>query len=135
MQYGMENIVHVYSLKSRVMSSRPGFQAVKLKTSDGVVRGWVTEAGGFVGEEDLRNMLYSVDSTSSAKVSGVSLLDLYDSLDNAQKAEFAERTKDIDWDDFWKEMYPQKGVFVPDVQMDAYMGLIELFGDLKHWGQ
>lgn len=134
-RYGMENIVHVYSPKSRVMASRAGFQAVKLKTIDGEVRGWVSETSGFISETDLRNMLYSVDCTSSARIKGISLLELYDSLSNEQKARFAEITKDIDWDEFWKEMYPQKGVYLPDVQMDRYLEFIELFGDLKQWSQ
>ena len=75
----------------------------------------------------------SVDSTSPAAVAGVSLLDIYDSLSPQQKADFADKIKDFDWDKMFAEMYPPDGVVEADTQMDAYLELLSTLGDLKGW--
>lgn len=117
----------IYSQNSRVMRGTDVMMAVRLNTGE---RGWITDSGDFLGEKDLRDVLHSVDCTTAAAVQGISLRDMYDSMTPAQRAEFAERVRDFDWDAFWSEMYPTEGNPDLDSQMDLYMELLELIGDL-----
>lgn len=128
---GASTVTYIYSSKSRVLRSTSNMLAVKLQ---GGAKGWITERGKFISEDQLRNVLHSVDCTSPAAVVGVSLLDLYDSLTPQQKAEFSDKLRDFDWDQMFEEMYPKDGVVEADTQMDAYMELLETLGDLKGWG-
>lgn len=127
---GGRTVNMVYAAKSKVLRSNENLLAVKLQ---GGIKGWITEQGTFLSEQKLRNALMSVDSTSPAAVAGVSLLDIYDSLSPQQKAEFADKLKDFDWDELFAEMYPQDGVVEADTQMDAYLELLSTLGDLKGW--
>lgn len=128
---GASTVAYIYSSKSRVLRSTSNMLAVRLQ---GGAKGWITESGTFVSADQLRNVLHSVDSTSPAAVAGVNLLDLYDSLTTQQKAEFADKVRDFDWDQMFEEMYPKDGVAEADTQMDAYLELLETIGDLKGWG-
>lgn len=123
-------ITHIYAQKSRVMRGTENLLAVKLNTGE---KGWITAKGRFMSEQELRNVLHSVDCTSPASVADISLLDLYDSLTAQQKAEFAEKVQDFDWDAMFEEMYPKDGEAGPDAQMDAYFELLETIGDIKGW--
>ena len=125
-------VTHIYAQRSRVMRGTENMLAVKLNTGE---KGWVTDKGRFMSEADLRNVLHSVDCTSPASVMDISLLDIYDSLTAQQKAEFADRVRDFDWDQMFEEMYPKDGVAEADTQMDAYMELLETLGDIKGWGK
>lgn len=127
---GASAVNMIYSPKSRVLRSTRNLLAVKLT---GGAKGWITEKGMFMSEQRLRDVLKSVDATSPAAVVGVSLLDIYDSLSPQQKAEFADRVRDFDWDEMFKEMYPKDGVAEADTQMDAYLELLTTLGDLKGW--
>lgn len=127
---GASTVSMVYAPKSKVLRSTGNLLAVKLK---GGAKGWITEKGVFMSEQRLRDVLKSVDATSPAAVAGVNLLDIYDSLSPQQKAEFADRVRDFDWDEMFKEMYPKDGVAEADTQMDAYLGLLTTLGDLKGW--
>lgn len=117
----------IYSQNSRVMQGTDVMLAVKLNTGE---RGWLTDTGDFLGEKDLRDVLHSVDSTTAAAVQGISLADMFDAMNPAQRAQFAERVRDFDWDAFWAEFYPAEGNPDLDSQMDLYMELLELIGDL-----
>lgn len=123
-------ITHIYAQKSRVMRGTENLLAVRLNTGE---KGWVTDKGRFMSEQELRNVLHSVDCTSPASVADISLLDLYDSLTAQQKAEFADKVRDFDWDAMFEEMYPKDGEAEPDAQMDAYFELLETIGDIKGW--
>lgn len=125
-------ITHIYAQRSRVMRGTENLLAVRLNTGE---KGWVTDKGRFMSEQELRNVLHSVDCTSPASVMDISLLDIYDSLTAQQKAEFADRVRDFDWDQMFEEMYPKDGEAGPDAQMDAYMELLETLGDIKGWGK
>ena len=125
-------ITHIYAQRSRVMRGTENLLAVRLNTGE---KGWVTAKGGFMSEQELRNVLHSVDCTSPASVMDISLLDIYDSLTAQQKAEFADKVRDFDWDQMFEEMYPKDGVAEADTQMDAYMELLETLGDVKGWGK
>ena len=127
---GASTVSMVYASKSKVLRSTENLLAVKLK---GGAKGWITEKGKFMSEEQLRNVLKSVDATSPAAVAGVSLQDIYDSLSPQKKAEFADRVRDFDWDQMFAEMYPKDGVAEADTQMDAYLELLTTLGDLKGW--
>lgn len=123
-------ITHIYAQRSRVMRGTENLLAVRLNTGE---KGWVTDKGRFMSEQELRNVLHSVDCTSPASVADISLLDLYDSLTAQQKAEFADKVRDFDWDAMFEEMYPKDGEAEPDAQMDAYFELLETIGDIKGW--
>ena len=129
---GSSAVKHIYSAKSRVIRGTEHLLAVKLENG---AKGWITSEGKFLSEEQLRNVLHSVDSTSPASVMDVKLLDIYDSLTAQQKAEFAEKVRDFDWDAMFEEMYPKDGVAEADEQMDAYFELLETLGDIKGWGK
>ncbi len=127
---GGRTVNMIYASKSKVLRSNKNLLAVKLQ---GGIKGWITEQGTFLSEQKLRNALKSVDATSPAAVAGVSLLDIYDSLSPQQKADFADKIKDFDWDEMFAEMYPSDGVVEADTQMDAYLELLSTLGDLKGW--
>lgn len=123
-------ISYIYSAKSRVLRGTENLLAVKLNSG---AKGWITTEGRFVSEEQLRNTLHSVDCTSPAAVVGVSLRDIYESLTTQQKAEFADKVRDFDWDAMFEEMYPEEGEASADQQMDAYLELLETLGDIAGW--
>lgn len=125
------DIARVYAERSRVMRSTPELTAVRLAGGE---KGWITSGGRFMGYEDLRNALHSVDSTSAGAIEGVKLLDMFDALSPARQAEFAQTMQDFDWDEFWKEMYPGGSDPGIDTQMDLYYDMIERLGDLHGWG-
>ena len=125
-------VTHIYAQRSRVMRGTENLLAVRLNTGE---KGWIASDGRFLSEQELRNVLHSVDCTSPASVMDISLLDIYDSLTAQQKAEFADRVRDFDWDQMFEEMYPKDGEAGPDAQMDAYMELLETLGDAKGWGK
>lgn len=129
---GASTVAYIYSSKSKVLRGTKNMLAVRLQ---GGAKGWITEKGKFVSADQLRNVLHSVDATSPAAVMDISLLDIYDSLSAQQKAEFADRVRDFDWDQMFEEMYPKDGVAEADTQMDAYMDLLETLGDIKGWGK
>ena len=129
---GASAVAYVYSSKSRVIRGTEHLLAVKLASG---AKGWITSEGKFLSEEQLRNVLKSVDATSPASVMDVKLLDIYDSLTAQQKAEFAEKIRNFDWDKMFEEMYPKDGVAEADEQMDAYFELLETLGDIKGWGK
>lgn len=115
-------ITHIYAQRSRVMRGTENMLAVKLNTG---AKGWITDKGSFIAEDDVRKMLYSVDQTLAGISEGSALLDLYDSLSVAEKAKLAEALRDYDWDAFWKEMYPTKGARSVDNQYENYDELVE----------
>lgn len=115
-------IMHIYAQRSRVMRGTENLLAVKLNTGE---KGWVTTEGRFLGEDEIRKMLYSVDRTLAGMSEESALLGLYDSLSPADKAKVAEALQDYDWDVFWKEMYPEKGRRSVDNQFDNYDELVE----------
>ena len=115
-------ITHIYAQRSRVMRGTENMLAVKLNTGE---KGWVTDKGSFIAEDDVRKMLYSVDQTLAGISEGSALLDLYDSLSVAEKAKVAEALRDYDWEAFWKEMYPTKGARNVDNQYENYDELVE----------
>ena len=129
---GASAVAYVYSSRSKVVRGTENLLAVRLQ---GGAKGWITETGNFLSADQLRNVLHSVDSTSPASVMGISLLDIYDSLSAQEKAEFADKVRDFDWDQMFEEMYPKDGVAEADTQMDAYMELLETLGDIKGWGK
>lgn len=133
MSFNGRRVQSLYSQKSRVMRSTPEMRAVKL--SDGS-KGWISAEGRFIGLDDTRNILHSIDSTSSAAIFGVSLLDIFDSLTPLQQARFATRIRNYNWDQFWEDYYPpdgQNGEYDVDLQMDLYSGILEALGDLAGW--
>ena len=129
---GASAVAYVYSSRSKVIRGTGNLLAVRLQ---GGAKGWITETGNFLSADQLRNVLHSVDCTSPASVMDISLLDIYDSLSPQQKAEFADKVRDFDWDGMFEEMYPKDGVAEADTQMDAYMELLETLGDIKGWGK
>lgn len=115
-------VTHIYAQKSRVMRGTDNLLAVKLNTGE---KGWITDKGLFIAEDDVRKMLYSVDQTLAGISEGSALLDLYDSLSVADKAKVAEAIRDYDWESFWKEMYPTRGSRSVDNQYENYDELVE----------
>lgn len=115
-------IMHIYAQRSRVLRGTENLLAVKLNTGE---KGWVTVEGRFLGEDEIRKMLYSVDRTLAGMSEESALLGLYDSLSPTDKAKVVEALQDYDWDVFWKEMYPEKGHRNIDSQFDNYDELVE----------
>jgi hypothetical protein len=123
-----EKVSHWYSQRSKVLGSTAEMRAVKLKNG---TKGWLRPDGKFVSEQDIRNMLHSLDSTEMGQFDNISLLDIYDNLTPQQKAEFAEKFEHIDWERFWKEEYWEiEGL---SERMDAYEELILTFGLIAKW--
>lgn len=126
-----KDIAHIYAAKSRVMRSTENLLAVK--TRDGE-KGWITREGEWIGLEDFRMILHSLDSLSVAALYGVDLLAAFDSLSKQKQAEFVDRMRLVSWDEFFKSLYPTKDDPAPvESQASAYLDLLELLGDLAGW--
>lgn len=119
---GGRYITHIYAQRSRVLRGTENLLAVRLNTGE---KGWVTAQGRFMGEDDIRKMLYSVDRTLAGMSEESALLGLYDSLSASEKAKVADALQDYDWEVFWKEMYTEKGVRNIDNQYANYDELVE----------
>ena len=96
--------IFVYSQSSRVMQGTDNLLAVKI----GEEKGWLTETGRFIGEEEFRAQLHSIDSTSVGQYDDMdALVKKWDSLSAAQKAKVVDAFRDYNWDDFWAQFYPR----------------------------
>lgn len=126
---GKKAITWIYSAKSRVIRRTDTMLAVRA----GKEKGWIDSEGRFLSEKKLRDSLYAIDSTLVSAVKGISLLSIYDSMTPAQRAEFAEKTRNIDWDAFWDEMYTEEGAAPFDRQLQLYTDLIYELGVSAGW--
>lgn len=130
-QKGAMDISRVYSKNSRISHGAEGMWGVKL--SDGT-KGWITERGTFVGHDDVRNVLHSVDCTNVGAREGISLEGAWNDMSPTEKAKFAKEVDAFDWDTFWKEMYPTKGkASDDDTQTDLYYELLAKLNVVKKW--
>lgn len=130
-QKGSMDVERIYAFKSRISHGAEGMWGVKL--SDGT-KGWITERGTFVGHDDVRNVLHSVDCTNVGAREGVSLEGVWNDMSPAEKAKFAKDVDSFDWDTFWKEMYPKQGeASDDDTQTDLYYELLAKLKVAKNW--
>ena len=115
---GMRTIEHVYARNYNRFVGTANLLAVK---ADGQ-RGWISREGRFIGEDDFRKLLYSIDKTTvggglelqglGENMTGAGLVDLWDSLRPAQKAAVVDELRNMDWDRFWTEYYPRAEIRV-----------------------
>lgn len=130
-QKGAQDVSRIYSSKSRIAHGAEGMWGVKL--ADGT-KGWITERGTFVSQDDVRNVLHSVDSTNVGAREGISLEGAWDAMSPAEKARFAKEVDAFDWETFWKEMYPAEGkASDDDTQTDLYYELLAKLKIAKKW--
>lgn len=102
---------HVYSKTSRVIRSLDDFLAIKTLTGE---KGWIDESGGFFSEDALvRQILRGLDSTSYGASADLSLEAMYLAMSPLKRAQFAKKASAIDWDQFFKELYPANGRIPP----------------------
>ena len=122
----------IYSRNSKVVRGSENMLAVKLNTGE---KGWLdTRYGTFVSEQNLRAVLYSIDSTFVAGLTDTNLLAEYDSLSPADKVKLAEGLEFFDWDEFWAEIgSDDESILDIDRSTQAYMDLVELIGSILGW--
>ena len=123
---------HVYAKGSKVMRSLEDFLAIK--TAEGE-KGWIMADGRFFSEDTFtRQVLRGIDSMSYGVSKGLNLEAMYNALTPQKKAEFAKRASQIDWDEWFKSLYPSNGPIPPlSIQKrKIYDMALELGVDL-HW--
>lgn len=118
------NLAYIYSNKSRVMKGTENMLAVKLK--DGT-KGWLTNEGQFIGQDNEYKMLYSLDRTLVGAGSGVSLSELYLKMTPSQRAKFVDEIKEFDWERFWNEDYKSGD---DDYQIEVFFGILEIIEEI-----
>ncbi len=103
---------HVYTSKeSKVMRSLDEFVAIKTATDE---KGWIMGTGQFFSEDVfVRQVLRGIDKLTYGISQGLSLEAMYLSLSPLKRAEMAKRASQIDWDEFFKELYPVETVIDP----------------------
>lgn len=140
--------IFVYSQKSRVMRGTGNLLAVKIEGE----KGWITKEGRFIGEDEFRQQLHSIDSTSIGQGMDGALVGKWDSLTPLQKAKVVNKFRNYNWDDFWAQFYPRftlgtnkKGQIVKrrrpgsetwetDVQFSMYDQIIQMMAEaLGEW--
>ena len=123
---------HVYAKSSKVMRSLADFLAIK--TAEGE-KGWIMADGRFFSEDTFtRQVLRGIDSMSYGVSKGLNLEAMYNALSPQKKAEFAKKASQIDWDEWFKSLYPSNGPIPPlSIQKrKIYDMALELGVDL-HW--
>lgn len=120
----------VYSKTSRVIRGTGNMLAVKLKSGR---KGWITPDGRFIDRDEFRELLHNVDQSLPAQITDVSLLDAFDSMTPAEQAEFADKLKDFDWNQFWEEIGSDDPEGDLGTATDAYFRLIDIVAEVLGW--
>jgi len=95
--------IYIYARNSRIMQGTSNIVGAKI----GEEKGWFTKEGKFIAEDDFRNTLYSIDSTTVGLGYDEALTRKWDSLTARQKALVVDEFRNYNWDQFWTEFYPR----------------------------
>lgn len=103
-RYGFRKnpVSYVYSRNSRVVQGTENLLAVKLK--DGT-KGWLTKDSRFIAQDDMANLMKSLDGTIASSTFGFTFDDVWNRMSAAQRAKLADALRDMDWEEFWKQEY------------------------------
>lgn len=123
---------HVYAKKSEVMRSLEDFTAIKTHTGE---KGWIMADGRFFSEDDFtRQVLRGIDKMSYGVAAGLNLEAMYKALSPQKRAEFAKRASEVDWDEFFKSLYPSNGPIPPlSIQKRKIYDMALQLGVDLHW--
>lgn len=123
---------HVYTKGSKVMRSLEGFLAIKTATAE---KGWIMADGRFFSEDTFtRQVLRGIDKMSYGVSQGLNLEAMYNALSPQKKAEFAKKASEIDWDEFFKQLYPSMGPIPPlSIQKRKIYDIALQLGVDLHW--
>lgn len=129
-------VTHVYSEKSRVMSSTELVKAVRVEMGEDWKeterRGWIA-GDKYYSEQSVRDLLGSLNKTKAGGINEVDLVDVFDSMNRKQKAQVAEIVALTDWEAWFEEFGSGDEYEVQqsvDNQIDMLAELLEQMGDI-----
>ena len=105
------NVAHWYASGSKVMSSSNRASAVKLESGE---KGWII-GDRFRSEHTVQMTLRSLDHTVYAEDLDWSLEQTFLDATPAGRREIMEMLEDVDWEEFWKNYYPQDDWYESDL--------------------
>lgn len=103
-RYGFRKqpVEYVYARKSRVIRGTDNLLAVRLK---GGVKGWLTKDNRVITQNDMADLMHSLDGTIASSAFGFSFEEIWNRMSAQQRAELVDALKDMDWENFWKQEY------------------------------